>query len=236
MNNKCVLFYYPEIVVKSLLKIMLTLGTFFFSTFFILNVTGVITVEKIQVWLELAKSANPLYVGLIIAILLFADLFIAVPTLTVMILSGFFLGPVYGVIAVTCGLLVAGTCGYAISRQYGYMLINRLIKDKNEQADAINLFREHGALVILLSRATPILPEVSACMAGMTKFPFSKFLVLWLISSVPYALIATYAGSVSTIENPGPALLAAVGLTTLLWFGCFMLRRSRRRETKMKEL
>ena len=82
---------------------MLTLALFFASTFIILKSTGMITVEKIELWLEMAKTANPLYVGAIIAGLLFADLFVAVPTLTVMILGGFFLGPIYGAIAGVIG-------------------------------------------------------------------------------------------------------------------------------------
>ena len=75
---------------KSLLKIMITLALFFASTFIILKSTGLITVEKIELWLEMAKRADPLLVGAIIAGLLFADLFIAVPTMTVMVLGGFF--------------------------------------------------------------------------------------------------------------------------------------------------
>ena len=79
---------------KPLLKIMLILALAFASTFIIFKSTGLITVEKIELWLEMAKNADPIWVALIVAGLLFADLFIAVPTLTTMILGGFFLGPI----------------------------------------------------------------------------------------------------------------------------------------------
>ena len=219
---------------KSLLKIMLTLALFFASTFIILKSTGMITVEKIELWLEMAKTANPLYVGAIIAGLLFADLFVAVPTLTVMILGGFFLGPIYGAIAGVIGLFAAGTCGYGISRKYGDYLINFLIKDSEKRAEAIAMFREHGAIVILLSRATPILPEVSACMAGMTRMPFRKFLALWLISAVPVAVIAAYAGSISTLEDPMPAILTIIGLSAFFWTGWFIFKRIQKRKGSLK--
>ena len=91
------------------------------------------------------------------------------------------------------------------------------------------MFQAHGAVVILLSRATPILPEVSACMAGITHMPFTRFLLFWLLSTVPYAIIATYAGSISTFENPTPAILAALGLTLVLWLAWFIFRRKQRR-------
>lgn len=215
---------------KSLLKVMLVLALFFASTFIILKFTGIITVEKVKLWLEIAKSANPINVALIVVGLLFADLFVAVPTLTVMILGGYFLGPIYGTAAAVCGLFLAGTCGYGISRHYGHILINFLIKEQHERDDAIELFKNHGAIVVLLSRATPILPEVSACMSGMTKMPFPKFLMLWLISAVPYAAIASYVGSISSWDNPSPAIFTAVGLTVLFWFGWFIFRYSQKTE------
>jgi len=79
--------------------------------------------------------------------------------------------------------------------------------------------------VILLSRGSPILPEVSACMAGMTRMPLGKFLVLWLASSVPYAVIAAYAGSISSLDNPQPAIFAAIGLMSVLWISWLVVRR-----------
>lgn len=210
---------------KSLLKVMLVLALFFASTFIVLKATGVITVEKIEGWLALAHSANPLWVAAIVSGLLFADLLVAVPTLTVIILGGYFLGAIVGAAAAISGLVLAGTCGYFLSRRFGHLLIRFLIKQQDKRDEAITLFQQHGPVVILLSRATPIWPEVSACMAGMTGMPFVRFLLLWLVSAVPYAAIAAYAGSVSTVENPGPAIYAAIGLTGIFWLGWLVFRR-----------
>ncbi|WP_448547566.1 TVP38/TMEM64 family protein [Thalassotalea fusca] len=214
---------------KSLLKIMLVLALFFASTFIVLNATGIITVDKITAWLELAKSVNPIYVGLVVVGLLFVDLFVAVPTLTIIILSGHFLGPIFGGGAAVIGLSLAGICGYVISRKYGHILINFLIKDRRKRYEVAEQFQSHGSVVILLSRATPILPEVSACMAGMTKMPFIRFLLLWLISTLPYAFIASYAGAISTLENPSPAILTAIGLTGFFWLGWFIFQKNKNR-------
>ena len=210
---------------KSIVKIMLVLALFFASTFIILKGTGVITVDKIELWLEAAKSSNHVYVAAIVMLLLFADLFVAVPTLTVMILAGYFLGPVAGAGAAVLGLLAAGVCGYGISWRYGDILMRFLVKEPGQREEARRTFQENGGVVILLARAVPILPEVSACMAGMTRMPLLKFLGLWLASSVPYASIAAYAGSISTLENPTPAILTMIGLTTFLWLGWYVFRR-----------
>ena len=55
--------------------------------------------------------------------------------------------------------------------------------------------------------------------------PFYRFLPLWLLSSVPYALIATYAGSVSSIQDPKPAIFAAIGLTTFFFMAWMLFKR-----------
>ncbi|MEM7164547.1 MAG: VTT domain-containing protein [Planctomycetota bacterium] len=210
---------------KPLLKIVLVLWLFFTSILILLKVTGLVTVEKIKLWIEMAEEADPTYAALAVAGLLFVDLFIAIPSTTVTLLGGYFLGPVYGAIAAFTGLLLAGTTGYGISRRYGDSLLNFLIRNEEKRAEAVELFRTHGAVVVLLSRAMPLLPEVSACMAGMTRMPFAKFLLAWVVSTAPYAMIASYAGSVSTVENPLPAILAVIGLTGFFWLGGFVIKK-----------
>lgn len=210
---------------KPLIKIMLSLGLVFATTFLLLNATGVVTVAKIETWLTLARDADPLWVAPVIALLLFVDLIISVPTLATITLSGYFLGPVIGALAGVVGLLMAGLGGYVISHRYGDLLLKLVVKDETKRSEAITTFQEHGAVVILLSRASPILPEVSACMAGMTGMPLGKFLALWLASSVPYALIAAYAGSISSVDNPKPAIFAAIGLMSFLWLSWLIVRR-----------
>ena len=210
---------------KPLIKIMLTLGLVFATTFLLLNATGVVTVAKIEIWLTLARDADPLWVAPIIALLLFVDLIISVPTLATITLSGYFLGPVVGALAGIAGLMMAGLGGYCISHRYGDLLLRVVIKEEAKRSDAVATFQEHGAVVILLSRASPMLPEVCACMAGMTRMPLGKFLVLWLASSVPYAAIAAYAGSISSLDNPQPAIFAAIGLMSFLWISWLVVRR-----------
>lgn len=74
----------------SLIKVMLIVASIFASTFIILKVAGVLSIEQIESWLTYAKSLSPIYVGGMTILLLFADLFVAMPTLTITILSGYF--------------------------------------------------------------------------------------------------------------------------------------------------
>lgn len=210
---------------KSLVKVILIIATFFATTFVLIKLTGVLTIEQIEGWLIQAQTISPLYLGGIVTLLLFSDLFIAIPTLTVTILAGYFLGFAYGALASFLGLLLAGITGYFISRYYDDSILSFLIKEEAKRNDVISSFHKHGFVMLILSRAMPILPEVTACLSGMTRMKFNKFLAAWLISSVPYTLIASYAGSISSIDNPKPAILTAIGISALLWVLWYIFHR-----------
>jgi len=210
---------------KPLLKIFFIIAAIFGSTFVIMKISGVLTLDQIEAWLTQAKELSPFYVGGMVTLLLFADLFIAIPTLTVSILSGYFLGHMYGTVAALLGVTLAGVSGYLLSYHYGDKILKFLIKDKEQRNEAVNTFNQHGFVMILLSRAMPILPESSACLSGISKMPFTKFLTAWLLSAVPYILIATYAGSVSSLDNPKPAIFAAIGITSFFWLAWYIYHR-----------
>jgi uncharacterized membrane protein YdjX (TVP38/TMEM64 family) len=210
---------------KALVKVILIVGLCFAATFVAIKATGTLTVEQIDGWLTQARQMSPLYAGALVAVLLLADLLVAMPTLTVTILAGFFLGHAYGTVAALTGLMLAGLCGYGLGWRFGESVLGFLVKDAVERESAKTLFRQRGFVMILLARAMPILPEVTACLAGMTRMPFRRFMVAWSLSSAPYALIAAYAGSISSLGNPQPAILTAIGISAVLWTGWYVFRR-----------
>lgn len=219
---------------KPLLKVMMVLALAFASTFLLLTLTGVLTLEKIQGWLEAARSVNPWLLAALVVALLFSDIVIAVPTLSVMMLSGYFLGALTGTLASFTGLLLAGSAGYWASKRYGNILLFRLVQDPQQRSEAINTFQRHGPVVILLSRALPMLPEVSACLAGLTGMKFLRFLGLWIISILPYSALANYSGSVSSLQNPMPAIYTAIGLFGFFWGSWFLFHRAKSRERRLQ--
>ena len=176
--------------------------------------------DDIRGWLEFALQLSPWLVGLIIISLMMIDLFIAIPTLSLTILSGFFLGLELGVFYSTLGMLSAGTLGYVISRFHGEKLLNFVTKDEKQIQEMKTIFSNFGPFSLMLCRAAPMLPEVTSCLAGVTKMPYLKYLSFYLIGTLPYSIIAAYSGSISTIDNPSPAIFTFVGLfgvMTLIW-------------------
>jgi uncharacterized membrane protein YdjX (TVP38/TMEM64 family) len=201
---------------RALIKLILTIAAFFGSTFVLIRMTGLFTVEDIKQWLNMANELNPIYLFIVIVVLLFSDLFIAVPTLTITLLSGYFLGFEYGAIASISGMLLAGFVGYFLSKRFGERILKKIIKSDNKRQEVISDFEKYGFTMILLSRISPILPEVSACLAGMTKMKFKKFALGWSLNTIPYALIISYSGSISSLSDPKPAIYTIIGLYAFL--------------------
>lgn len=99
---------------KTLLKVMFTVAAIFASTFILGRVLGILTEENVRMWLEAASTLSAATVMAVVIGLLFIDLFVAVPTLTIMILGGYFLGFELGFLAAMAGSALAAFVGYAI--------------------------------------------------------------------------------------------------------------------------
>ena len=214
---------------RALFKVVLTLGAFFTSTFLIAKFAGLFDLGAFQVFVEdLRANGAPTWVGAAFSALLFADLFIAVPTLEISILSGHVLGFAPGFGFGLLGVSAAGLAGYGLSRWKGEVVVRWILRDPAEREDLRATFGAYGVVMIFLSRALPVLPEVSACLAGVTRMPLRRFLLAWWTVNVPYMALATYSGSVSSLQNPFPAIVTAVGLSVTFW-GAWMLFRRRAR-------
>jgi len=207
---------------KLLLKTVLILLVVFSSTFLIIKTTGILTIEDIKHYFEVLKNQPSYFVGALVVTLLFADLFIAVPTMTIIILAGYFIGFELASFYVFTGLFSASVTGYFLSRLYGEKLLLKINKDEKQIVQMKEVFNEHGTLMLVIARALPMLPEITSCLAGTCKMPFYKYLLAWAIGSIPYLLLIAYAGSISDLSNPKPALYTAFSITGCLWLAWFV--------------
>lgn len=203
---------------KLLIKSVLILAAIFTTTLLIIKFSGVLTIEDIKQLFETLKSQPSYILGSIIVCLLFIDLFIAVPTMTIIILAGYFIGFQLAVFYTFIGLLLASLTGYFLSKKYGNRVLDKLSSDEEQKIQMTELFNKHGVLVLVLSRAVPMLPEISSCLAGTCNMSLRRFLFAWSLGTVPYLCVIAYAGSISNLDNPMPAIYAAIGITVLFWF------------------
>jgi len=100
---------------RELFKIGALLAAIFATTFVVLKLTGVLTLADIHNLFKSVSALAPAYIVMLVVLLLFTDLFIAIPTMTISILAGYFLGAPLGAFAVALGMMCAGICGYADS-------------------------------------------------------------------------------------------------------------------------
>mgnify|MGYP003999570839 FL=1 len=112
---------------RSLLKVILIIGLCSASTFVLIQMTGIISIEKIEIWFNQIRNISPLYLGGFVILLMFIDLFISIPTLATVILAGHFMGYQYGALVAIIGLEIAGNTGYFLGRIFGDKILNFLI-------------------------------------------------------------------------------------------------------------
>ena len=203
---------------KLLIKTVLILGAIFTSTLLIVKFSGILTIEDIKQIFQMLKSKPSYILGSLIVFLLFIDLFIAVPTMTIIILAGYFIGFWPALFYTFTGLLLASLTGYFLSRKYGTKVLDKLTNNEKQKIEMKDLFNKHGALVLVLSRAVPMLPEISSCLAGTCKMSLKRFLFAWSLGTIPYLCVIVYAGSIINLDNPMPAIYAAIFITIVFWF------------------
>jgi len=208
---------------KLLLKTAVTLALLFASTFLMIKLLGLLTVDDIRAGFESLKNLPDYFIGSLVILLLFADLFIAIPTMTVIMLSGFFLGFETAMLFSFIGLLLAAVVGYLISWIWGEKLLRKVCSDNQQINQMQSLFHKHGIFFLILCRALPILPEVSSCLAGVSRMPILKFMLGWGLGTIPYLFIVVYAGSISHVNNPMPAVLTAIMVSATLWLAWIWL-------------
>lgn len=217
---------------RPLLKIMAALTLIFITIFLLGQVFGLLTVDKVRGLLEAAQQVDPTYIFAAVVILLLFDIILSVPTLATTLLAGFFLGFPMGAAAAFTGLTLAMLVGYTVSWRYGPRAINLLVKKETERAEMVSAFTRNGPAMIMLARSVPMAPEVTACLAGVTCMPLLRYLAFFTLGTVPYVGIAAYAGSISTLNDPKPAIFAALGLYAVLWIGWFVYQRRQKDQIK----
>jgi uncharacterized membrane protein YdjX (TVP38/TMEM64 family) len=147
--------------------------------------------------------------------LLVGDLFLPVPATPVMSASGYLYGWFTGGLIAAAGSFLAGTTAYLLCRKFGHRLAERIVGRADlEKGHA--LFVRRGPWLVALSRALPVLPEVIACLAGLTEMPARTFFISLGCGSLPLGFVYAAVGAAG-MERPGLALGLSAGIPVGLW-------------------
>ncbi len=214
---------------KGPIKLALILFVVFQTLFFFNYTFGWITVDNVRALLA-SLQASPraaLWIALLVIAVLAVDSVLAVPTTATAILAGYFLGMLTGGAATSLGLMIAGSICFFGSRYGGDRLFRMIVPD-DENERLRDWFEASGGLALIICRALPMLPEVLSCLAGISGMRTAKYYLLFAAGNIPFAFLAAYAGSISSLEQPWPALAVGVGLPALAWVVWYFLKmRSR---------
>lgn len=159
--------------------------------------------------------------------LLIADLALPVPTTAVMAALGIVYGPLLGGLVAVAGSVASGLVGYGLSRGFGRPLVLRLLGER-ALANGERLFAGAGGWMVALSRWLPVVSEVVAFMAGLSRMRFSVFLAALVCGSVPLGFVFAFVGGAGA-DSP----LLTLGLSALAPFFLWGAARpllSRRRD------
>lgn len=151
--------------------------------------TTLFTQEGIEQWIQEFQRFG--WLGGIL--LLAADIVLPLPGTLIMSTMGYMYGPIQGGIASVVGLMLSGTIAYLLCRYAGVSMARRLIGEegyhKGEQ-----LFKNTGGWIVALSRWLPLLSEVVACMAGLSKMPPRIYFLALFCGAVPFAFLFAFIG------------------------------------------
>ena len=147
--------------------------------------------------------------------LLVSDLFLPLPATPLMAAAGYVYGPWVGGTISAVGNFLAGTLAYTLCATLGRRAALRIV-GPDELQKGERLFRVNGAWLVALSRSIPILPEVIACLAGLTRMPRRTFFLALACGAIPTGFAYAAIGA-SGREQPALALALSAGVPLLLW-------------------
>ncbi len=159
--------------------------------------------------------------------LLASDLVLPVPGTVVMSALGFVYGPVLGGLLGATGSFLSGAIAYWLCRALGRGAALRLLGERDLERGE-RLFVSAGGWLVVLSRWLPLLPEVVACMAGLTHMPARLFHLALACGSLPLGFAFAAVGHAGT-EHPALALAASALAPPALWLAVQPLFRARLR-------
>jgi uncharacterized membrane protein YdjX (TVP38/TMEM64 family) len=168
-------------------------------------------------------------VGLIVS-----DLFIPVPSPAVMASMGLIYGPLLGGAIASFGSFLAALVGYLLCRAIGPRAA-AWIAGPEQTEQLSGFFDRKGMWAIAVSRFIPVVPEVLACLAGLTRMRFTSFMAGNLIGSVLVGFINAYFGARGETDPASAVAVVIVAPYVALPVFLFVVARGRKARARPQD-
>jgi len=183
------------------------------SKLLIENVLGIRVDAIAESWMGRAGTGS----ALAMIALLAADLFLPIPSSLIMVLSGAAFGVLWGSMFSLVGSIGGEWLGFELVRRYGRRASSRMAGD-DELERLSRVFARHGAAVVVVTRALPVVMETMSVVAGLSKMTRGSFLVASLLGTAPIVVVYAYAGAVSRQTGSlVPAVIMVIAVAGLGW-------------------
>ena len=169
---------------------------------------------RVSGWVEQDWSTGARF-GAIVAVL-GIDIFLPIPSSAVSTYAGGSLGVVLGAVASWIGMTLGAVVGFALARLLGRPFAVRFAsKQELQQMEAMT--QRHGPLVLVMTRALPILAESCVLLMGATRLEWRRFLPAVLgCNLVLSVLYATIGGLASQVDSLPLALVVSAVIPLLV--------------------
>jgi uncharacterized membrane protein YdjX (TVP38/TMEM64 family) len=170
-------------------------------------------------WLALPEPGTTAagVVGVVGFGLLVLDVFLPVPSSVIMIANGALFGWAFGTLVSAAGATAATLLGWGLGR-LGRDAFRRWVRPE-AHARAVELFRRHGALAVVVTRPVPIVAETVAIVAGASGMRAGQAAISGILGSLPAAAVYAWAGARGLgAANDAAVFGLVIGLAALLWW------------------
>jgi uncharacterized membrane protein YdjX (TVP38/TMEM64 family) len=176
--------------------------------------------------LEFVRAQGPWSAVVGIALIV-ADLVVPLPSPAVMAALGLIHGPIVGGAIASFGSFLAALVGYTLCRGIGPRAASWIAGPR--QIERLSeFFERNGMWAIAVSRFLPAVPEVLACLAGLTRMPFGRFCAGNLIGSLLVGFINAYFGARGETDPASTVAVVIVAPYVALPIFLYVLARGRR--------
>jgi uncharacterized membrane protein YdjX (TVP38/TMEM64 family) len=189
------------------------------------------TGDALQHWLA---SYGRTWGWLAAVLLLVMDLFLPVPGTAVMSGLGYVYGAVAGGIAAAAGSFLSGALAYGLCRYCGEPMARRLLGAKGLEQGTKLFAGGGGGFIVAGSRCLPLLPEIVACMAGLTGMPAARFFTALACGSIPVGFVFAWIGAAGR-DAPGLAIGLSVLVPVLLYGAALLVLRRQKRTQNLED-
>ncbi|MCB9853478.1 MAG: TVP38/TMEM64 family protein [Phycisphaerales bacterium] len=194
-------------VVIIALTVLFTAPLLFFGDTFDVALSGDEAVARLRGYGDWAWIVG---IGLIVA-----DLVLPIPATAVMAALGIIYGPVIGGVLSGVASFLAGAIAYLATRMIGHRAAVFIVGER-DLARTEKFFDRAGGYAVAFSRPLPILPEVTACLAGLAAMRRRVFFVALGIGSFVTGFAYAWVGHAGA-SNPGMAMLIGAVIPVAIW-------------------